>query len=190
MATGAIGAYPRRHVRESPVNVAANHRASASGGAADRRRVLERRGRAQARHLDPDGEGSCGRTAAEARCVAAAPDPGGVSRAHRRRPARTEPRADLFRARGLTATAPARFGAQVQSSRRYARTDGRAYGRGHRTSERSAGGVISAAYHRTAATDVTPRQRGRAHYPPRRAGRLREDDARAGMDGPARADGA
>ena len=54
---------------------------------------------------------------------------------YRRRPARTEPRADVFRARGLTATctcALRRAGAEL-FGREYARTEGRRDGTGKRT---------------------------------------------------------
>ena len=45
-----------------------------------------------------------------------------------------------------------------------------------------------APHHRAAATHEAPRRRRRAHHPARRAGRLRQDDACARVDGPARPD--
>src|SRR5262249_27586289 len=92
-----------RYVRRTAGLASLDHRAAAPGHRADRRRLLQRRGRRTPRHLPSHGKGALRCPAAEARCHPAAPNPRGVPGPDRRRPARAKPEVGRGRQRGLTA---------------------------------------------------------------------------------------
>src|SRR5918995_2876378 len=101
------------------------HRTPAASRAADRRRVLERRGRRATRDLASNGEGALRRVAAEARRAAAPADPCRVSRPHGRRPTRARPRRRPVPRRGLTAKVPVATGERPRAPPLWTMTAGR-----------------------------------------------------------------
>src|SRR5213596_3189729 len=80
--------------------------------------MLERRGGRATGDLSTDGEGAFRRAPTEARCHTTAPDPGGVSQPHGRRPPLTAPRPHSGSGQLAAAAPPANGVAGAASNKR------------------------------------------------------------------------